>query len=197
MAKASSSSSISINLTNSLDRIYTGAVTIGTPADQSFNVVFDTGSADLWIFSAQHSCNTASQCTDAQWRWNDCSDDDKCCFFQDIMNAYNHNISSTYTKYIKNGKETEWSITYGKGKAAGHLSQDTVGIGGLNAKNQIFAEATSWSDLLISCAEPMSGILGFAMKAASEDDTNTLIESLYNQNQIKSKLFSVSLKGIS
>ena len=188
-------SSISIHLNNSLDRIYTGAVTIGTPSDQSFHVVFDTGSADLWIFSAQHSCNKATQCTDLQWKVNDCSDDDTCCFFEDIMDAYNHNVSSTYTKYIENGAERQWSITYGKGSASGHLSQDTVGIGGLTAKNQIFAEATDWSDLLISCAEPMSGILGFAMKAASEDDTDTLIESLYNQNQIESKLFSVSLKG--
>ena len=106
------------------------------------------------------------------------------------MTAYDHSSSSTYAQ-----SETQWSITYGKGSASGHLSKDSVTIGGLTAENQIFAEATDWSDLLISCAEPMNGILGFAMKAASEDNTNTLIESLYSQNQIESKLFSVSLKG--
>ena len=183
---------ISINLTNSLDRIYTGKIEIGTPSTQSFNVVFDTGSADLWIFSAQHSCNIAQYCYDKIWSLNGCSSDDVCCFFEDIMNAYNHNSSSTYSKYSDDG---DWSITYGKGSASGHLSKDSVTIGGLTAKNQIFAEATDWSDELISCAEPMSGILGFAMKAASEDNTDTLIESLYSQNQIESKLFSVSLKG--
>ena len=33
---------------------------------------------------------------------------------------------------------------------------ECVTIGGLTADNQIFAEATSFSDLLISCSEPMS-----------------------------------------
>eukprot|EP00486_Rosalina_sp_Unknown_P002466 CAMPEP_0201566302 /NCGR_PEP_ID=MMETSP0190_2-20130828/6004_1 /ASSEMBLY_ACC=CAM_ASM_000263 /TAXON_ID=37353 /ORGANISM="Rosalina sp." /LENGTH=166 /DNA_ID=CAMNT_0047984843 /DNA_START=177 /DNA_END=674 /DNA_ORIENTATION=+ len=108
------------------------------------------------------------------------------------MNDYDHSISTTYTK-IEPTKS--WSITYGKGSAAGYLSKDSVTIGGLTAQNQIFAEATSWSDLLISCYEPMSGILGFAMKAASEDGSSTLIESLHDQKQITSKLFSVALKG--
>eukprot|EP01083_Nonionella_stella_P050075 133324_1 len=185
-----SPSSVFINLTNSLDRIYTGQISIGTPQTQLFSVVFDTGSADLWIFSAEHKCNKATTCNPATWTLNECSSDSKCCFFTDIMNAYNHNISTTYTPYTSK----QWSITYGKGSASGHLSKDSVTIGGLTAANQMFAEATNWSDLLISCAEPMSGILGFAMKAASEDNTNTLIESLYNQGKIKSKLFSVSLK---
>ena len=59
----------------------------------------------------------------------------------------------------------------------------------------MFAEATHWSDLLISCDESMSGILGFAMKAASETKSNTLIEELYNQKHIQSKLFSVFISN--
>ena len=35
----------------------------------------------------------------------------------------------------------------------------------------------------------MSGILGFAMKAASEADSNTLIENMYSQGLIDEKLF--------
>lgn len=181
----------SIDLTNSLDRIYTGSISIGTPATQSFNVVFDTGSADLWIFSAYHTCETASSCSD-DWNQFECGSDDVCCFFNDIMNDYDHDLSSTYSRFTPT---KEWSITYGKGSASGYLSQDSVTIGGLVAETQVFAEATSWSDLLISCYEPMSGILGFAMKAASEDGSNTVIENLYNQNMIESKLFSVALKG--
>merc|ERR1719242_1582780 len=42
----------------------------------------------------------------------------------------------------------------------------------------------------------MSGILGFAMKAAAADGSETLMETLYNQKQIESKVFSVSIKGI-
>ena len=188
---AKTGTSQAIELTNSLDRIYTGQISIGTPATQTFNVVFDTGSADLWIFSSYHTCQTANSCTD-DWNENDCGSEDTCCFFNDIMDDYDHSLSTTYSRY---DPSQEWKITYGKGSAAGYLSTDSVTIGGLTAKNQIFAEATSWSDLLISCYEPMSGILGFAMKAASEDGSNTLIENLHNQKQIDSKLFSVALKG--
>eukprot|EP01083_Nonionella_stella_P219198 785434_1 len=188
---ARTGTSHSIDLSNSLNRIYTGTIAIGTPATQLFNVVFDTGSADLWIFSSYHTCITADSCA-LDWNQHNCNSADVCCFFNDIMNDYDHSLSSTYSRFTPT---KQWSITYGKGSAQGYLSLDSVTIGGLTANNQIFAEATSWSDLLISCYEPMSGILGFAMKAASEDNTNTLIESLFSQNQIKSKLFSIVLKG--
>jgi len=180
----------SIEMSNSLDRIYTGQIAIGTPATQYFDVVFDTGSADLWVFSSYHTCFTAASCS-KDWNKYQCSSEDTCCFFNDIMNDYDHYLSSSYQSL----SEHSWSITYGKGSATGYLSQDSVSIGGLTAQNQVFAEATSWSDLLISCYEPMSGILGFAMKAASEDGSNTIMENLYEQNQIESKLFSVALKG--
>ena len=112
------------------------------------------------------------------------------------MDDYDWSMSSSYSSYTtSSGSSSVWSIVYGKGSASGQLSRDSVHIGGLTAKHQVFAEATDWSDLLISCSEPMSGILGFAMKAAAEDETNTLIESLYDQNQIESKVFSISLKG--
>ena len=187
----STGSSHSIDLENSLDRIYTGSIAIGTPPTQLFNVVFDTGSADLWIFSSYHTCQTAASCSE-DWNEYQCGSTDTCCFFNDIMNDYDHALSSTFQTF---SPTQEWTITYGKGSASGYLSMDSVTIGGLTADQQIFAEATAWSDLLISCYEPMSGILGFAMKAASEDGSNTVIESLFNQNQIESKLFSVALKG--
>eukprot|EP01083_Nonionella_stella_P067571 178794_1 len=187
---ATTGQSQSIDLTNSLDRIYTGTISIGTPPTQHFNVVFDTGSADLWIFSSYHTCLTAPSCV-SDWNEYECGSDDVCCFFNDGMQAYDHSLSTTWKHFIPH---KQWSINYGKGSASGYLSIDTVTIGGLTVEDQIFAEATSWSDLLISCYEPMSGILGFAMKAASEDGSNTLIESLHSQNRIQSKLFSMVLQ---
>jgi len=182
-------SSHSIELSNSLDRIYTGSIAIGTPPTQYFDVVFDTGSADLWIYSSYHTCVTAESCTQ-DWNRNECGGDDVCCFFDDVMSDYDHALSSTYERL---SNTHEWGITYGKGSATGYLSRDSVTIGGLTAQGQIFAEAVQWSNVLISCYEPMSGILGFAMRAASEDGSNTIIETLHQQNAVSTKLFSVVL----
>eukprot|EP01084_Bolivina_argentea_P186310 321179_1 len=183
---------LSINLTNSLDRIYTAEISIGTPSNDSnqlFNVIIDTGSTDLWIFSAKHTCKIGDNCF-ISYSSLDCSHESTCCFFNDIMNAYDHDESSTYTKLT-----SSWSSMYGKGNVSGYLSKDTVTIGSLSTLNQVFAEVTQWSNTLISCVEPFSGILGLGMKFVSENNSDTFMNSLFTQNQIEPKTFSVSLKG--
>ena len=45
------------SLTNSLDTEYYGLVNVGTPAQQ-FKIMFDTGSADLWMPSSKCNENT-------------------------------------------------------------------------------------------------------------------------------------------
>lgn len=79
-----------VNLINQMDVTYYGTIKIGTPP-QNFNVVFDTGSADLWIMS-QHCSSYA------------CSGHPR----------FNPQLSSSYQK---NG--TEFAIQYGSGQVAG------------------------------------------------------------------------------
>lgn len=186
---AATGDTYTVDLTNSLDRIYTGTISIGTPSgEQDFNVVFDTGSADLWVFSAYNTCTKYDSCKSDT---STCSSSGaECCFFDDIMESFDQNLSTTYKRF---SPKESWSITYGKGSASGYLAEDSVTIGGLTATDQTFAEATYWAEDLISCSEPMSGILGFAMKAASEDGSSTVLENLYSQGQISQNVFSVSL----
>lgn len=74
----------------------------------------DTGSANLWVPSK--SCTSIA------------------CF---LHAKYDHGSSSTYKK---NG--TDFEIRYGSGSMEGFVSQDTMSIGDLQIKNQLFAEAT-------------------------------------------------------
>lgn len=85
---------VSVPLVNIQDMAYMGPITIGTPP-QLFNVIFDTGSTDLWVPSAN--------CTD-----------DACT----SKNAFNSTKSTTYSF---DGRP--YSIQYGSGAVSGILSK--------------------------------------------------------------------------
>ncbi|XP_057585229.1 pregnancy-associated glycoprotein 2-like [Hippopotamus amphibius kiboko] len=88
---------------------YLGNITIGTPP-QEFRVVFDTGSADLWVFSIY--------CSISMYGTN---------------KLFNPDLSRTFQRTYR-----FFDITYGCGKIAGSLGYDTVRIGNLAIQGQIF-----------------------------------------------------------
>jgi hypothetical protein len=142
---------------------YYGPLTIGTPP-QSFNVIFDTGSSNLWVPSKTgfHPFNFHSK--------------------------YDSSKSSTYTK---NG--TAFAIRYGSGSLTGFVSEDTVNLGTVAVKNQLFAEATSEPGLAFKVGK-FDGIMGMGFQSIAVDGMQPAWYSAVMQNG-GDKTFGVYLGG--
>ena len=156
-------SSIYVPVNNYEDAQYYGPVSIGTPP-QNFEVVFDTGSSNLWVASS--SCFSIGCLT---------------------HNTYNSAKSSTY---VKNGQSLV--IQYGSGGVKGFLSQDTVTWGGAVVKNQVFGEITSEQGTSFAVAK-FDGILGMAWPAISADSVTPVFQNLFSQGGVSPNSFAFYL----
>jgi len=147
------------------DTSYLGEVDIGTPP-QKFQVVMDTGSANLWVASSQ--CTTTRSCAN--------------------KNQYDASKSSTY----KSDNE-KFSIQYGTGSCSGNMDTDTVTIAGVTVKNQPFGEATSMAAFF--AGQTMDGICGLAFQALAVDRVVPPVENMIQQNMLDNPWFTVWMKA--
>lgn len=149
-------------LVNAANTYYYGTIGIGSPS-QTFTVIFDTGSSDLWIPS--------TQCISASCRKH---------------SRYNHFKSRSYRK---DGRS--FSISYGDGSgASGYISKDTVNINGLNIASQAFAEVTSEHGM---DADQEDGLMGMGYSSIANYNNPTPVDSAYNQGLISQKIFAFYL----
>lgn len=126
---------------------YIAKLYIGTPK-QEFDVLIDTGSANLWIPSGVKTS--------------------KCC--GPSKHQYHHENSKSYT-----GMEEEIHLIYGSGEVKGFQSTDVVEFGGLIAEDMVFTEVTNQRGYgLVS----FDGILGLSFNTLAIHETPTLMDRL-------------------
>ncbi|KAF7818024.1 aspartic proteinase-like isoform X2 [Senna tora] len=171
-----------VPLKNYLDAQYYGEIGIGTPP-QTFTVIFDTGSSNLWVPSSKCYFSIA-------------------CYFH---SRYKSSKSSTYTK---NGNATRskiatihvhhsgtsCEITYGSGSISGFFSQDNVKVGDIVVKNQDFIETTREGSLSFVLSK-FDGILGLGFQEISVGKAVPVWYNMVEQDLVSDEVFSFWLNG--
>jgi len=136
---------------------------------QDFKVIFDTGSANVWVPG-------------------------KACGFLTcwLHPRYDESKSPTYEK---DGRE--YKVQYGSGPVEGFFSKDTVTVGSIDVKGQPFAEVSkvSFGPLNIAfAAGKFDGLLGLGFKSISQYQIPTPFESMIDQKLISEPVFAFYLQ---
>ncbi|PHH91159.1 hypothetical protein CDD83_1493 [Cordyceps sp. RAO-2017] len=152
-------------VSNFMNAQYFSEISIGTPP-QTFKVVLDTGSSNLWVPSS--SCTSIA------------------CF---LHTKYDSSASSTFKK---NGSSFE--IHYGSGSLTGFVSNDVVKVGDLTIKNQDFAEATTEPGLAFAFGR-FDGILGLGYDTISVNHITPPFNQMVKQKLLDEPVFAFYLSS--
>ncbi|XP_029104614.1 gastricsin-like [Scleropages formosus] len=150
-------------MANYADISYYGSITIGTPP-QTFQVLFDTGSANLWVDSVY--CNT--QACNAHTKFNSTK-------------------SSTYSSTTKT-----FYISYGTGSLYGIFGYDSVNVSGIVIKKQIFGLSTNEPGQTFLQAQ-FDGILGLSYPSIAAGQATPVMDNMMQQGLLQDNLFAFYL----
>ncbi|CAG8586375.1 24554_t:CDS:2, partial [Dentiscutata erythropus] len=140
---------------------YFGPIDLGC---QTFNVIFDTGSSDLWVPSAR--------CKAAACRKHKPFDPKK---------------SETFKPSNK-----PFQIQYGTGNVKGISAQDNLIIGGIESKGQVFGLTLDESSDFVNV--PYDGILGMALNQLSSQKAATPFSNMVSQGSVENSFFGFHLQ---
>ncbi|XP_032898813.1 LOW QUALITY PROTEIN: pepsin A-like [Amblyraja radiata] len=151
---------------NFLDLSYYGTISIGNPP-QSFTVIFDTGSSNLWVPSVY--------CSDAP-----CSNHTR--FYPSSSSTYRSNNERV-------------AIQYGTGSMTGILGYDTLRVSDITIRGQeLGLSLTELADS--STKSKFDGILGMGYQSLSAEGATTVLHNMISQQVISEPLFSVYLTRV-
>ncbi|KXS18186.1 peptidase A1, partial [Gonapodya prolifera JEL478] len=150
-----------VPLSDYMDAQYYGEIQLGTPP-QSFQVVFDTGSSNLWVPSTH--CDSIA------------------CF---LHSRYDATKSKSYKA---NG--TTFAIQYGSGSLEGVISQDTLIVGDLKIPKVDFAESTKEPGMAFVFGK-FDGIFGLAYDTIAVKHVVPPFYEMVNKGLLDEPLFGV------
>ncbi|EGR30870.1 hypothetical protein IMG5_122010 [Ichthyophthirius multifiliis] len=156
----SKSNQFNLKLFNFQNVQYTGPLSIGDP-DNTFEVIYDTGSANIWIDS--------KQCSDIGCR---------------NRKQYDHQKSSNY-----HAINLQLDVQFGTGELIGNFSQDTVYFGGVEIEKQDFIEIQKQIGAVFQDAK-FDGIVGLAFPSMVAYNRNSLFDNLAKSKKISKNIIS-------
>ncbi|XP_067088610.1 pepsin A-like [Osmerus mordax] len=157
-------SNINVPMTYDPLLTYYGVISIGTP-HQSFKVLFDTGSSDLWVPSI--NCGTPACNAHAK---------------------FNSSASSTFKS-----SSQSISIQYYTGSMTGVEGYDTIQLGDLYVEKQVFGLST-YEDSFLEYV-PWDGIMGLAYPQQAVETGRTFLTNMFDQGKNPQNMFSIYLSN--
>ncbi|XP_040006304.1 nothepsin isoform X2 [Xiphias gladius] len=148
---------------NFMDAQYYGEIRLGTP-EQNFSVIFDTGSADLWVPS--------SYCVS------------QACVLHNRFKAFES------TSFRHDGRI--FGIHYGSGHLLGVMARDTLKVADLTALNQEFGESVYEPGATFVMAK-FDGVLGMGYPSLAEILGNPVFDNMLAQKMVDKPVFSFYL----
>src|SRR6478609_6037922 len=153
-------------LKNAYDAQFYGEISLGSPP-QTFTVVFDTGSSNLWVPSKK--CSSIA------------------CY---LHNRYDSSRSETY---VANG--TAFDIQYGSGSMSGVISNELLTIGDIEIESQDFAESIKEPGMAFIMAK-FDGIMGMGYDTISVEHMTPPFYNMIDQELIDEPMFSFWLNSV-
>eukprot|EP00979_Chaetoceros_neogracilis_P014363 scaffold4569_cov284-Chaetoceros_neogracile.AAC.9 len=149
---------------------YYGVVKIGSPA-QEFQVIYDTGSSNLWI--PEVGCVH--------------------CGYKLIHGGKNKYDSEASDTFVEDG--SEFSIQYGSGAVSGVFAQDTVVLADdITVENQKFATIHDAGGMGLAYAfSYFDGILGLGFDSISVGGAETVFHNAIDQGKVEKPMFAFYL----
>jgi hypothetical protein len=146
---------------------YYGIVEVGTPP-QSFRVIYDTGSSNLWVPDRTCSCGGF------------------------IARKHKYD-AETSTSYVEDGKE--FKIMYGSGPVSGKFGQDTVTMGDdITVEGIHFGRINKTSGLGFGyLMGKFDGIFGLGFKSISIEGVQPVFDAAVEQGLVESPVFAFYL----